>query len=86
MSGEEALERFSQAPADIVLIDYHPMTPLSAANLPWHLIFGYEASMITATLSAGRVLMWDRRLTTLDEEAITARSRELAQALWRRAV
>lgn len=74
------------AAADIVLIDYHPMTPLSAANLPWHLIFGYEASMITATLSAGRVLMWDRRLTTLDEEAITARSRELAQALWRRAV
>ena len=73
------------AMADIILVDYHPPTPLTAGNLPWHMLFGYEASMITATISAGQILMQNRRLLTLDEEAITAHARELAAALWQRA-
>ena len=72
------------AMADLILVDYKPTTPLTAGNLPWHILFGYEASAITTTISAGRVLMQNRRLLTLDEEAITARSRELAAALWTR--
>ena len=72
------------AAADLVLLDYQPTTPLTAGNLPWHLLFGLEASAITATVCAGRVLMRDRRLLTLDEEAITARSRELAALAWGR--
>jgi cytosine/adenosine deaminase-related metal-dependent hydrolase len=70
--------------ADLVFIDYQPTTPLSADNLPWHLLFGFEASMITSTVCAGRVLMRNRELLTLDEEAITARSRELASQAWQR--
>jgi putative selenium metabolism protein SsnA len=72
------------AVADLVFVDYHPTTPLTAENLAWHLLFGVEASMITATVCAGRVLMRDRALLTLDEEAITARSRELAAQVWKR--
>lgn len=72
------------ASADLVFLDYHPTTPLTAGNLPWHILFGLEASAITATVCAGRVLMRDRRLLTLDEEAITARSRELATKVWKR--
>lgn len=72
------------ASADVVLLDYQPTTPLTAGNLPWHLLFGLEASAITGTVCAGRVLMRDRRLLTLDEEAITARSRELAAQAWAR--
>lgn len=72
------------AAADLVFINYHPTTPLTAGNLPWHLLFGVEASMITATVCAGRVLMRDRRLLTLDEETITARSRALAAEVWAR--
>jgi cytosine/adenosine deaminase-related metal-dependent hydrolase len=72
------------AMADLVFVDYHPTTPLSADNLPWHMLFGFEASMITGTMCAGQVLMRDRELLTLDEEAITARSRELAAEAWRR--
>ncbi len=70
--------------ADIILVDYHPTTPLSADNLTWHILFGFEASMVTATLCAGRVLMRDRLLLTLDEAAITARSRQLAKGVWER--
>jgi len=72
------------AAADIVFMEYQPTTPLTVGNLPWHLMFGYEASAITTTISAGRVLMQNRQLLTLDEAEITARSRALAAALWAR--
>jgi putative selenium metabolism protein SsnA len=72
------------AAADIIFVDYHPTTPLTAGNLPWHILFGFESSMVTATIVHGKVLMQDRRLLTLDEEEITARSRELSAAVWKR--
>jgi cytosine/adenosine deaminase-related metal-dependent hydrolase len=70
--------------ADIIFVDYQPTTPLSAGNLPWHIIFGFESSMVTSTICAGKFLMRDRQLLTLDEAAITARSRELAADVWAR--
>lgn len=70
--------------ADLIFVDYHPTTPLTAENLPWHIVFGFNESMVTTTIVNGTVLMRDRVLLTLDEEAITARSRELAPALWER--
>ena len=80
---EQRLGELSEgAMADLVFVDYHPTTPLSVDNLPWHILFGVEASMITSTVCSGQVLMRDRELLTLDEEAITARSRELAADVW----
>ncbi len=70
--------------ADVIFVDYHPTTPLTSGNLPWHILFGFENSMVTTTICAGRVLMKDRVLLTLDEAAITARSRELAADVWRK--
>ena len=42
------------AAADLVFLDYHPTTPLSAGNLPWHLLFGVEASAITTPKGSTR--------------------------------
>ncbi|HUS70650.1 MAG TPA: putative aminohydrolase SsnA [Anaerolineae bacterium] len=70
--------------ADVILLDYVPTTPMDAGNLPWHLIFGMEGGQVSTTIVGGRVLMRDRHLLTLDEEAVCARSRELAQKLWAR--
>ena len=72
------------AHADLILVDYHPTTPLTPENLPWHILFGFRESMVTTTIVAGRVLMRDRQLQTLDEAQITARSRELASRVWER--
>jgi putative selenium metabolism protein SsnA len=72
------------AHADLILVDYHPTTPLTAGNLPWHILFGFHESMVTATIVGGQFLMKDRELLTLDEEQITARSRELAEEVWKR--
>ncbi len=72
------------AAADIIFVDYHPTTPLTAGNLPWHIIFGFESSMVTSTIAAGQILMRDRQLLTLNEQEITERSRELAAKTWER--
>lgn len=70
--------------ADVIFVDYHPPTPLTAENLPWHIIFGFNESMVTTTVVDGQVLMRDWQLTTLDAEAIAARCREIVPALWKR--
>jgi len=70
--------------ADLMLVDYHPFTELTAGNLPWHILFGFEASAVTSTMVAGRWLMRDRALLTLDEAAIAARARELSARVWQR--
>ncbi|MCY4526032.1 MAG: hydrolase, partial [Anaerolineaceae bacterium] len=72
------------AVADLILVDYRPFTPLQAGNLPWHVLFGFEASMVTTTIVQGQILMKERQLLTLDERAIAAAARELAPALWQR--
>jgi len=40
--------------------------------------------MVTSTIVAGTLLMHDKKLLTLDEAEITARSRELAPDVWDR--
>ncbi len=72
------------AQADIILVDYQSHTPLTAGNLPWQIVFGFHESMVTTTIVGGRVLMQDRRILTLDAQALTARARELAPAVWSR--
>ncbi len=70
--------------ADLIFVDYHPNTPLTAGNLPWHIIFGFQQSMITTTIVGGKVLMRDRELLTLDEAEISAKAREIAPRVWDR--
>lgn len=70
--------------ADLILLDYHPTTPIHADNLPWHILFGVSGGHVHSTICHGQVLMKNRELLTLDEEAITARSRERAASTWER--
>ena len=72
------------AAADIILVDYQSPTPVTADNFPWHVIFGLQSSMVTTTIVAGKVLMRERKLATLDEARIAARARELAPRVWKR--
>lgn len=70
--------------ADLILLDYYPTTPLSSANLPWHILFGVSGSHVHSTIAHGQVLMRNRELLTMDEAAIAARSREVAKQTWER--
>lgn len=70
--------------ADVIFVDYHPFTELNTGNIPWHIIFGFNESMITMTMTAGKVLMKDRKLLTLDERAISEKALELSSSTWKR--
>jgi len=70
------------AAADLILVDYQPPTPLTAGNLPWHILFGFRDSMVTATIVNGEVLMKDHQLLTLDETEIAAQARAYAPKVW----
>jgi putative selenium metabolism protein SsnA len=72
------------AAADLMFVDYNPPTPLSDGNLPWHIIFGFRDSQVTTTIAAGKILMQDRQLLTLDEKEISAKACELAAQTWKR--
>jgi len=73
-----------QVYADLIFVDYQAPTPLTPENLPWHLVFGFPAGCVTTTIVAGKVLMKDRELTTLDEHEIAARARQLSKRVWKR--
>jgi putative selenium metabolism protein SsnA len=68
--------------ADLIFVDYQPTTPLSPENLPWHILFGFQESMVTTTIVHGKFLMKDRELLTLDEAEINARAREIVPSVW----
>ncbi len=66
------------AAADVIVVDYTPHTPLSAANTAGHIMFGMMGRSVDCTMVAGKFLMKDRVMQTVDEQAILAKSREQA--------
>ena len=71
--------------ADVILVDYDPPTPMDASNVYGHIVFGISQATVDTTIVGGDILMQNRHLTlNLDERAINARARELAQNLWKR--
>jgi putative selenium metabolism protein SsnA len=72
------------APADLLVLDYAPPTPLHASNLAGHLLFGLDRSHVVSLLVAGRFVLRDRRITALDAEQALGRARAAAARLWAR--
>ena len=72
------------APADLVVCDYRPPTPLAADNLAGHLLFGLDRSHVRSVMVAGRFVVKEGRVVTLDADAARVRAREAAASLWTR--
>lgn len=70
--------------ADIILLDYNPITPMDASNIDSHLLFGGQGRMVDTTIINGKIVMKDRVLLNLDEEKIYAKCREQAKRVWKR--
>jgi hypothetical protein len=63
-------------------MDYHPFTPFSDENIDGHMIFGMTGRQCETTIANGRLLMKDRQLVDIDEEAVNAHILEAAKKLW----
>jgi cytosine/adenosine deaminase-related metal-dependent hydrolase len=70
--------------ADIIIVDYNGPTPVNAGTINSHILFGISGRHVDTTIINGRVIMRDRVLLDIDEEALLAKSRELARKLWDR--
>ena len=69
------------AAADVIVMDYKPFTPFSDENIDGHMIFGMTGRQCQTTIAAGKVLMRDRELVGIDEEAENAHILEAAKKL-----
>ena len=70
------------AAADIIVMDYKPFTPFSDENIDGHMIFGMTGRQCQTTIANGRLLMLDRELVGIDEEAENAHILEASKKLW----
>ena len=71
------------APADLVLWDYDPPTPLVGDNIAGHFAFGMSSRSARTVMVAGNVRILDHR-PLYDDAAIQAEAREQALRLWKR--
>lgn len=71
------------AAADIIIMDYKDFTPFSGNNVDGHMIFGMTGRQCEFTMCAGRILMENRQLVGIDEEAVNARIKEESIRLWK---
>ena len=70
--------------ADIIIADYKGPTPVNADTINSHVLFGISPRHINTTIINGKVIMKNRALVNIDEEALLAKSREMAEKLWMR--
>ena len=72
----------SGAAADVIVMDYKPLTPFSAENIDGHMLFGMMGKNCRTTIINGKVLYKDREFVGIDEERINAWTMEQAKKLW----
>ena len=72
------------ATADVIVVEYDPLTPIDGNNINSHLLFGVNGKSTLTTIINGKVIMKDRILLDLDEKEIFRKSREVSSNLWSR--
>jgi putative selenium metabolism protein SsnA len=70
--------------ADIIIVDYKGPTPVNENTINSHILFGVSGRHVDTTIINGRIIMRERELVNIDEEALLAKSREQARKLWER--
>jgi len=72
------------ARADIAVLDYVPITPVSPENLMGHLLFGAKGGRVFMTVSDGVIIFRDGKITTVDETNLIREARTASEKLHRR--
>src|SRR3954471_6520126 len=74
------------AAGDLVLTNYRPATPMTAENLAGHFLFAMGPEFVRDVMIGGWWVMRKGHFVTCDEQAIRARSVEVARALHERMI
>ena len=70
--------------ADIMVVNYLPPTPMTSENFYAHLFFGITESAVDSLYIAGKPVMCNGEIKTLNEREIKRKARKIANALWER--
>ena len=72
------------ARADLTVLDYSPMTPLTPSNVIEHVARGWTSGHVRDTMVGGLFVLRDRKLVNVDERELALRGRAAAGRLWER--
>ena len=67
---------------NLVILDYEPPTDLTQDNFLGHFVYGIDARDVESVISQGRVVVEDRKVTTVDEKDVLSYAREMGRRLW----
>ncbi len=68
--------------ADLLVLDYRPMTPLNAATLPWHVLFGFSSAHVQHVMIDGQTIIRDRSFNRFDVRNLFRQTQRAALDLW----
>ncbi len=67
---------------NLVVLDYNPATSINSSNFLGHFIFNLESKHVQHVISNGKLIVNDRKVTTVNEDDILAQSKKLSIKLW----
>jgi cytosine/adenosine deaminase-related metal-dependent hydrolase len=70
--------------ANLTILDYCPMTPMTASNVIDHVARNLVGAHVRDTIVEGRFVLRDRKLVSVDERELVLRARAAASRLWER--
>lgn len=73
------------ANADVIVVDYNPLTPMNASNYNSHILFGMMGKSVDTTIVNGKIVVRRGQIVNVDENKILEKTRELSAELWNRA-
>jgi putative selenium metabolism protein SsnA len=72
------------SPADLIVFDYNPPTPLQKSNLLGHFLFGMNSSTVESVMVDGEWVVWNRQLVRVKGEEVMTKAVKIAEKLWKR--
>jgi len=79
-----AMDAPGDGPNNLVIFDYDTPTDVTSENFLGHFVYGLDSTHIRHVIAQGRLIVEDRKVTTVDENEILAYAREQARRLWER--
>ncbi|MFO0596783.1 MAG: amidohydrolase family protein [Myxococcaceae bacterium] len=72
------------AMADLVVLDYQPVTPFETATLSAHVLWGLSSRFVESVMVDGLWRVWKRKVLSVDVGEVMRVARESASALWKK--
>jgi len=69
---------------NLVVLDYPSPTPVNEENFLGHFFYGLGARHVDSVIARGRLIVENRKVTTVDEDEVLAMTRAGAEKLWRK--